>query len=134
MNAQPLLIAVVLVGAFAVASALSALARALPPPPAHDATLLAVVAPRTVRADEASLVLAGVSLPDGLTRYRLRVCGDDCWTARRGELVGPDTWWGRLALLELEAGRYVLTLELLRPWGRWGDRAVASHSWEVAVH
>jgi hypothetical protein len=134
MTSMPWLVGAVLVGAVALAAALPALVGALPPPPTADAAFLTVVAPRTMVAGEAVVVLAGISLPDGPTRYRLRVCGDVCWTARRGELTGPDAWWGRLALLELERGRYRLTLDLLRPWGHWGDRTVASHAWEVEAH
>ncbi len=128
------LVAVVLSIALVVAVSVQRLARQLPEVPTIDVAFLSILAPEHVRASETVGILAGVTLPSGTTRYRVRVCSNQaCTTIRQGTLAGPGDWWGRLAVIQLDPGRYEVTVFMLRPWGRFGDRTVTSHAWEVTV-
>jgi len=121
--------------ALVVALGVPRIAARLPPVPVSDVALLSVLAPRQLGASEAVGVFAGIGLPTGTTSYRVRVCsGETCTTVRQGTLVGPAEWWGRLAIFELTPGHHEVTVFVLRPWGRLGDRTVARHVMEVVVH
>ena len=120
--------------ALLLAVAVQRLAMQLPEAPTADVAFLSILAPEHMRASEPVAILAGVALPNGTTGYRVRVCGPEtCTTVRQGALPGPGDWWGRLAVLELDPGQYEVTLFMLRPWGRFGERTVTSHTWEVKV-
>jgi len=128
------LVFVVFVVALVVALVVPRLAALLPAAPAADVTLLSVLTAQRVGSAETVGVFAGIQVPPGDTRYRVRVCSSEtCTTVRQGTLVGPADWWGRLAILELPPGHHEVTVFLLRPWGWFGDRTVARHVMEVVA-
>ena len=128
------LVIAVFITAIAVAILLPRVAALLPATPTAEAEFLTVVVPSEVMANEPFVVLAGIWLPQVPIGYRVRVCREGCWTARRGTLPGNGVWWGRVAQLSLEQpGDYEVTLYLTQRWGHLGDRSVASHGWRIGV-
>lgn len=108
--------------------------RRLPSAPVN-VEILAVASPRTIVADEAYHLEAGVAVPAGRFEQRFHVCTlGRCVQTGGEQLEGPTAWWGHVGTLEVPEGRHTVGFTLHAPTVGPAWRPVARYEWEVVAH